>query len=70
MLSVSLNKTFPSFQAEREKYNQALKHYELALGVLIKKLPEEPKGRRKDLLNVEVRYYRDLSVFAVKDAEK
>ncbi|XP_041370529.1 serine/threonine-protein kinase ULK3-like [Gigantopelta aegis] len=41
-------------EAEKEEYSQALKHYELALGVFIKTLPEEPKGRRKDLLNMEV----------------
>lgn len=37
-----------------EIYEQALEKYELALGVLIPLLSVEPKGERKDLLNMEV----------------
>ncbi|XP_067667200.1 serine/threonine-protein kinase ULK3-like isoform X2 [Haliotis asinina] len=41
-------------EANKEKFEQALHHYELALAPLVKFLPEEPKGRRKDLLKKEL----------------
>ncbi|ESP01247.1 hypothetical protein LOTGIDRAFT_230621 [Lottia gigantea] len=41
-------------EVEKEDFDKALKHYEMSLGVLIKILPEEPPGKRKDILNKEV----------------
>ncbi|XP_046549877.1 serine/threonine-protein kinase ULK3-like [Haliotis rubra] len=41
-------------ETDKEKFEQALHHYELALAPLVKFLPEEPKGRRKDLLKKEL----------------
>ncbi|KAK0057945.1 serine/threonine-protein kinase ULK3 [Biomphalaria pfeifferi] len=39
------------FEEQKEDFENCLHHYELALGGLLKLLPGEPKGRRKELLN-------------------
>lgn len=38
----------------KEDFSRALNHYEMALGAIIKLLPGEPKGTRKDLLVQQV----------------
>ncbi|KAK6179679.1 hypothetical protein SNE40_011986 [Patella caerulea] len=41
-------------EIEKEEFEQALKHYEMSLGALIKLLPGEAAGPRKDMLNIEI----------------
>ncbi|XP_059158373.1 serine/threonine-protein kinase ULK3-like isoform X2 [Physella acuta] len=46
-------------EEQKDEYEQCLHHYELALGALLKILPSEPKGKRKDLLKSQVTDWMD-----------
>ncbi|XP_025077339.1 serine/threonine-protein kinase ULK3-like isoform X2 [Pomacea canaliculata] len=44
-------------EVEREEFDKALNHYEIALGAIIKLLPSEPKGPRRDLIVQQVKLW-------------
>ncbi|KAH9520193.1 Serine/threonine-protein kinase ulk3 [Bulinus truncatus] len=46
-------------EEQKEDFENCLHHYELALGGLLQILPGEPKGRRKDLLNSQVKKWME-----------
>ncbi|GFO34225.1 serine/threonine-protein kinase ulk3 [Plakobranchus ocellatus] len=46
-------------EEQKENYEQCLHHYEIALGGALKLLPLEPKGKRKDLLNSQIKKWME-----------
>ncbi|XP_012946852.1 serine/threonine-protein kinase ULK3 [Aplysia californica] len=46
-------------EEQEENYESCLHHYEIALGAVLKILPNEPKGKRKNLINAQVVKWMD-----------
>ncbi|CAG5127562.1 unnamed protein product [Candidula unifasciata] len=64
-------------EEQKEDFEHSLHHYEVALGALLKLLPAEPKGKRKDLLSSQaskwmekaenIKAYLDIQNLNTKD---
>ncbi|CAL1526109.1 unnamed protein product, partial [Lymnaea stagnalis] len=48
-------------EEQKEDYEQCLHHFELALGALLKILPAEPKGKRKEMLKSQLTKWMDTA---------